>query len=40
MTRCVVTVTAVLVLASWGAAAVTGATQAPAAGWPSTSDGV
>jgi mono/diheme cytochrome c family protein len=40
MTRSVVTLTGALVLASWGAAAVTGATQAPAAGGPSTSDGV
>ncbi len=40
MTRSVVTLTAALVLASWGAAAVPGATQAPAAGGPSTSDGV
>lgn len=39
MTRHAVTVTAALILASWGAAAVTLA-QAPPAGGPSTSDGV
>jgi mono/diheme cytochrome c family protein len=40
MTRSVVPLAGALVLVSWAAVAVTGAGQAPAAGGPSTSDGV